>query len=61
MSDQDIEFFLRRSAEEYSLAASCGDPMAAQIHRQMAAVYADRAAALEIPPNAPLTARPSTT
>jgi hypothetical protein len=43
MSEQDRIYFARRAAEEEKLALSATDPEAAEAHRKMQRVYAERA------------------
>lgn len=43
MSDQDRIYFARRAAEEEKLAAEASDPQAAEAHRRMQRVYAEKA------------------
>ena len=44
--ETELDFLLRRATEEIENADLCSDPVAAQIHRRMAVLYANRVAAL---------------
>jgi len=46
MSESDIEYLSRRRAEESRRAEDTSDVAAADIHRRMAALYADRIVSL---------------
>ena len=46
MAESEIEYALRRTAEELDRADSCSDPNAAHVHRRLAVLYANMVAEL---------------
>lgn len=46
MAENEIDYALRRTAEELDRAAECRDPNAAQAHRRLAILYANMVAEL---------------
>lgn len=51
MLESDLDYLRRRAAEEEQRAADAADPHTAAIHARMAALYADRVAALSEHPD----------
>lgn len=47
MSENELDFFRRRAAEERERAEHSADTVAADIHRRMAIAYTNRAAEIE--------------
>ena len=46
MIESDLEYLRRRAAEELQRAKDCKDRKVASVHRRLAELYADRAAAM---------------
>jgi hypothetical protein len=46
MAESEIEYALRRTAEELDRAESCSDPNVAHVHRRLAVLYANMVAEL---------------
>ena len=46
MAETEIEYALRRTAEELDRAQECSDSNAAQVHRRLATLYANMVAEL---------------
>ena len=42
MSENEIDYLRRRTAEELAVADDCADLAAAQIHRRLSALYASK-------------------
>lgn len=49
--ESDVDYLRRRAVEEQQRAAEASDDRIASIHARMAALYADRAAALDENPD----------
>ncbi len=46
MAEKELDYLLRRAAEELECAEASSDTIAAQVHRQMAVLYANQIAEL---------------